>query len=350
MKKGFTLIELLAVIVILSIILLIAVPIVLRVIKDSKKSTLKDSLELYGRAVEQGVANYFLKNPEEDEVTMEELEKGEYIQYKGTKVQQKKNYIGYYADVDGDGNADGIIYADLAHSKSGNFYNKDTNWGQNDGEYSYEVLDDLKEYTISENKYTGENAKFGEKEIIALKPGSSGKSRFYVMALTDFRTGSFEAGSGYTEGTYYWYYNAYGKMDTSDTSPEFGTGYTNTGNIIRIWNAGESGKYNAGQNEYDIWGKIQSEYAKGWYIPSKEEWAAFADYLAHSEENPLTNNCPTTSCGGNGNYDDIYGLSDYYWSSSQRHTGSAWYADFRSGYMYSDTVTYSYYVRLGVTF
>ena len=79
---GFTLIELLAVITILAIILLIAVPIVLRLTKDSKKSAAKESLELYGRTVEKAVANYFMKNPEEDEVTMEELTEGNYIQYK----------------------------------------------------------------------------------------------------------------------------------------------------------------------------------------------------------------------------------------------------------------------------
>ncbi len=55
-KKGFTLIELLAVIVILAIIALIAVPIVLDVIKDSKDSSNKRSIELYGSAVEQAVA------------------------------------------------------------------------------------------------------------------------------------------------------------------------------------------------------------------------------------------------------------------------------------------------------
>ena len=61
-KTGFTLIELLAVITILAIILLIAVPIVLRLTKDSKKSTAKESLEMYGRAIENAVANYFMKN------------------------------------------------------------------------------------------------------------------------------------------------------------------------------------------------------------------------------------------------------------------------------------------------
>jgi len=40
-KKGFTLVELLAVIVILAIIALIAVPITLNVLEDSKKSSIK---------------------------------------------------------------------------------------------------------------------------------------------------------------------------------------------------------------------------------------------------------------------------------------------------------------------
>ena len=47
MKKGFTLIELLAVIVILAIIALIATPIVLSIVNDSKKSATIQSAEFY---------------------------------------------------------------------------------------------------------------------------------------------------------------------------------------------------------------------------------------------------------------------------------------------------------------
>ena len=43
MKKGFTLIELLAVIVILAIIALIATPLILNVIDDSKKGAFKST-------------------------------------------------------------------------------------------------------------------------------------------------------------------------------------------------------------------------------------------------------------------------------------------------------------------
>ena len=43
MKKGFTLIELLAVIVILSVIAVIATPIILGVVETTKKAALKES-------------------------------------------------------------------------------------------------------------------------------------------------------------------------------------------------------------------------------------------------------------------------------------------------------------------
>ena len=56
MKKGFTLIELLAVIVILAIIALIATPIILDIIGDTKKESDKRGKELYLDAVNQAIA------------------------------------------------------------------------------------------------------------------------------------------------------------------------------------------------------------------------------------------------------------------------------------------------------
>ena len=60
MKKGFTLIELLAVIVILAIIALIATPIVLSIIDDSKESSTIRSAEGYLRAVEYEIAQAYV--------------------------------------------------------------------------------------------------------------------------------------------------------------------------------------------------------------------------------------------------------------------------------------------------
>lgn len=66
MKKykycGFTLIELLAVIVILSIIALIATPIVLNIIEDTKVSSIKTSSELYMNAVELSLGRAGIDN------------------------------------------------------------------------------------------------------------------------------------------------------------------------------------------------------------------------------------------------------------------------------------------------
>ena len=56
MKKGFTLIELLAVIVILAIIALIATPIVLDIIEDSKNSSIRESANMYKSAAENAIA------------------------------------------------------------------------------------------------------------------------------------------------------------------------------------------------------------------------------------------------------------------------------------------------------
>ena len=87
LKKGFTLIELLAVIAILSIILLIAVPIFLHIINKASNNSKIKSVELYGRAIENAVAAYYVKYPEKNYVTYKELEEEKLIDYKGSKVE-----------------------------------------------------------------------------------------------------------------------------------------------------------------------------------------------------------------------------------------------------------------------
>lgn len=61
-NKGFTLMELLAVIVVLAVIALIAVPIVLNITSDAKKSSQESNVKLYAKAVEISAANYRINN------------------------------------------------------------------------------------------------------------------------------------------------------------------------------------------------------------------------------------------------------------------------------------------------
>ena len=266
---------------------------------------------------------------------------------------ETENYRGYYADVDGDGEVDGVIYADLAHSQSGDWGSVNNEQNANLGAYSYTAQTNLKKYTISENKYSGN---FGEKEIITLKSRSSGNARFYVMALEDFREGSFDEEKDHCdqvicrEGTYQWYINASGKMSTweTDTSYDFGTGYANTGRMIEIWNKngiGEGSYSEATQDNLDIWKHIQPKYQEGWYIPSRGEWGAFADYFG------ITSDYDTGSYVANsGNYNSTYGLSYYYWSSSQFDSSFVWYTAFLYGTMIQHHISSKCFVRLSTTF
>ena len=69
----------------MAIIALIAVPIVLSIIEDSKKNSRIESLKMYGKAVENGVANYLIKYPNDKNITLDRIK--DYINYKGEKVE-----------------------------------------------------------------------------------------------------------------------------------------------------------------------------------------------------------------------------------------------------------------------
>lgn len=230
-------------------------------------------------------------------------------------------YVGYYADIDGNGTVDGVIYADLAVG----------------GRYSHWPIDynitpettGLKKYTVSSTQYDGP---FGKKEVLKPEEGSTGKDRFYVMALQDI--------DGKQNGdTYCWYAQAYSDSRTEIVNQEerdsFGAGKTNTATIMEKWKNEAWGEQNKGSKP-DLWGQIQTQVKNGWFVPSLSEWGAFGHELGISYDN----------C------EDLGLSSGYYWSSSQSGKRWAWTAisggaGFGSG---GENVNNYRHVRLSTTF
>ena len=97
--------------------------------------------------------------------------------------------VGYYADTDGDGTPDGIIFADFKKGGSGK-------WGGTS--YTVSTVTGLKEYYISQTNYKGP---FGTKNVLSAR--GSGNARFNVMALSDYNnsaTYNYDHAKGITSG------------------------------------------------------------------------------------------------------------------------------------------------------
>ena len=252
----------------------------------------------------------------------------------GEEIGTEESYVGYYADVDGDGEVDGVIYVDLADTE-----NTSGQWTDSDGNYEYTpVTEGLKKYKVSEETYSGFGGQW-EKPIITKIQGSGEKDRFYVMALEDFKGND---GKDY----YCWYDAANGQMSdySTATGEEIGDGKGNTEAMIAKWNSEGYGAKDDNSTYRDMWGIIQEEDKNGkkwdlnkWFVPSRAEWSAFGDFA-------FTDMGVTTDNYGN------FELSDWYWSSSQSNAGNAYCAYFTSGYIGNANVYNSYWVRLSATF
>ena len=97
--------------------------------------------------------------------------------------------VGYYADVDGNGTVDGIIFSDFKYGGSGS-------WGGTD--YTISTVTGLNEYYVSKTNYNGP---FGIKDVLSAR--GSGNARFNVMALSDYNnsaTYTFSNAKGITSG------------------------------------------------------------------------------------------------------------------------------------------------------
>ena len=234
-----------------------------------------------------------------------------------SKISADKSYVGKYADIDGDGTVDGVIFADLAFSSSGTW---DDNWGS----WSYSANTDLKQYYVSQTSYVDD---FGIVDVIAPVSGTTGNERFYVMALDDADS-----------SPHYWYYSAYStritdQVITSSSDSDFGTGKARTATMISAWNNETYGTKNGDSSYTDMWGVIQTKTNNGWFVPSKTEWVAFGSAFSITSSNYSS-----------------FGLSLNYWSSSLCDTYRAYYVLFGSGYMGSGYLNSNNYVRLATTF
>ena len=97
--------------------------------------------------------------------------------------------VGYYADVDGNGTVDEIIFADFKNGGSGS-------WGGTN--YTIPTVTGLKEYYVSKTNYNGS---FGTKNVLSAR--GSGNARFNVMALSDYNNSAtyvWFAAKGITSG------------------------------------------------------------------------------------------------------------------------------------------------------
>ena len=211
----------------------------------------------------------------ENEDTNEEPEPPEEI------IPETESYVGYYADREGDGTVDGIIFADLAKGNT-----RDGEWTNSDGLYTIPVKNNLKEYSISKDMYRDD---FGENYVITPKKAATGNERFYIMALDNIDSSK-----------HYWYKSALWKMSI-DTSEDFEKGKQNTQTMINQWN---SNKYPP-QDNNDMWKLVQTQVNNGWFVPSRAEWSAFAEELEITKDNYANHN-----------------LSNDYWSSSQDDTAT----------------------------
>ena len=237
-------------------------------------------------------------------------------------VSTKESQVGKYADIDGDGTVDGIIFADLAVGGNGiwNDYDVTDSWANTNGTYVIPTVSSTKDYYVSQESYT--NKLGGTAEV--LTPIGTGENRFYIMSLNNLSR------------TYDWYNAARGNMNdyATATSQEFGKGKDNTATMISKWEAKAYGEQNACANHHkDIWGQIKTQANNGWFVPSRQEWAAFAGQLGITKSNYSSK-----------------GLSGWYWSSSQCNSTHAYLMNLDYGYVSNDYVGNSGYVRLAATF
>ena len=193
-------------------------------------------------------------------------------------ISPTESQVGKYIDTNGDGIPEGIIFIDLVADK-------EKQLKYDNKMYKIPTIkekDNIKEY-VTGGKFS--HKLNGEQEM--LMPIFDGEDRFYIMALEDIDK----------HWCHHWYANVSDMNDFAiTTAMDFGSGRQNTLNMMKKWTNEEYGK----KKQDDLWNKVKIQVQNGWFIPSIDEWCAFADQLDINNENH-----------------EKKGLRDDYFSSSQ---------------------------------
>ncbi len=252
---------------------------------------------------------------------------------KAADFNDGNGFVGYYADFDGIPGIDGIIYVDLLNNK------KATGKWRDDLDSFYIIPKDsvnasnVKDYVISDEAIIDKRFDNTARYIISPSSDSTGtEDRFYVMGLENLTDGTNETFN-------YWNYgydtsnSDMKELYYSDTS-QFWGGKTNTDIMITKLDVIEPGN----DNMWKLVKTKRTEYP-GWFVPSSGEWGAFANAFNISN-NPIDKT-----------YYSNFGLSAYYWTSSQRGKNmGAWLVNFGGEFVGSSFMDDHCYVRLSTTF
>ena len=224
-------------------------------------------------------------------------------------ISPTESQVGKYIDTNGDGIPEGIIFIDLVADK-------EKQLKYDNKMYKIPTIkekDNIKEY-VTGGKFS--HKLNGEQEM--LTPILDGFERFYIMALEDV-----------DEDTFYFYkMSSKEKFEYQTEDIKFGTGKKNTTRLMNSWNGEKYGP----KHPRDIWGCAKKDIQNGWFIPSIDEWCAFADQLDINSENF-----------------EKKGMKDDYFSSSQYNNFSYFSLSFYKYTCSHEPINAVNYVRLART-
>ena len=269
-------------------------------------------------------------------------------------VDTKDDLRGFYIDLNNDGNLDttndGVIYGDLLTGGEGLYFChtlEGIDTIDDDCKYKIPTKSTLSSYEIikdSNGKIKKFDGPFGSRGMLQRKTAVTNGDRFYVLALADFDS-----------NTHCWYNKATNMTDYATyTSTSFGSGKENTSKMITAWNNKKYGEQIGNSSYPDVWGVIQDKANAGWFVPSRDEWNAFgAFFKVGGEWSSVFGAEPDDKDTFTDYYDynKVYKLSNWCWSSSQYDTNRAYNVNFN----YGNFISFIVYdtrgrVRLGSTF